>query len=202
MVLKKAHEETSIKLTKEINTFSPILMIEKPSSTNPCCEHIPLIEENARLKAQLEKGLVSCIQGEKNLNDLLSSQKEVIGKEGIGFGASSSKEKNKKRKNKKKKGKAPPPTKDVAFVKEGEKPQEKVAKVNEGGVAKRGDAIPNDFAIPNNPSYALCCTNDGHVYAKFIGSYDEYIAWSIWVPKTLVTNTRGPIREWVPKTKH
>ena len=51
--------------------------------------NIPLIEENARLKAQLEKGLVSCIQGEKNLNDLLSSQKEVIGKEGIGFGASS-----------------------------------------------------------------------------------------------------------------
>ena len=88
MVLKKAHEETSIKLTKEINTFSPILMIEKPSSTNPCCEHIPLIEENTMLKAQLEKGLVSCIQGEKNLNDLLSSQKEVIGKEGNGFGAS------------------------------------------------------------------------------------------------------------------
>jgi len=132
----------------------------------------------------------------------LSSQKEVIGKEGIGFGASSSKKKNKRRKNKKNKGKAPPPTKDVAFVKEGERPQEKVAKVNEGGVAKRGDAIPKDFAGPTNPSYALCCTNDGHVYAKFIGSYDEYIAWSIWVPKTLVTNARGPIREWVPKTKH
>ena len=87
-------------------------------------------------------------------------------------------------------------------MKEGEKPQEKVAKVNEGGVAKRGDAIPNDFVGPTNPSYVLCCTNDGHVYAKFIGSYDEYIAWSIWVPKTLVTNARGPIREWVPKTKH
>src|SRR3954468_6495397 len=105
MVLKKAHEETNIKLTKEINTFPPILMIEKPSSTNPCCEHIPLIEENARLNAQLEKGLISCIQGEKTLNDLLSSQKEVIRKEGIGFGASSSKKKNKKKKKKKKKKK-------------------------------------------------------------------------------------------------
>src|ERR1043165_8978919 len=103
MVLKKAHEETTIKLTKEINTFSPILMIEKPSSTNPCCEHIPLIEENTRLKPQLEKGLVSCIQGEKTLNDLLSSQKEVIGKEGISFGASSSKKKSNKKKNKNKK---------------------------------------------------------------------------------------------------
>src|SRR3954465_9746877 len=108
-------------------------MIEKPSSTNPCCEHIPLIEENARLKAQLEKGLVPCIQGEKNLNDLLSSQKEVIGKDDIGFGASSSKKKNKKRKNKKKKGKTSLPSKDVSFVKEGEKPQEKVVKTIKGG---------------------------------------------------------------------
>jgi hypothetical protein len=49
------------------------------------------------LKAQLEKGLVSCIQGEKNLNDLLSSQKEVIGKEGIGFGASSSRRRTTRR---------------------------------------------------------------------------------------------------------
>ena len=44
-----------------------------------------LVEENAKLKEQLEKGLVSCIQGEKNLNDLLSNQKEVVAKEGIGF---------------------------------------------------------------------------------------------------------------------
>src|SRR4051812_49039793 len=151
MALNKAREETNIQLTKEINTFSPIIMVEKPSSSNPCCEHVPLIEENARLKAQLEKGFVSCIQGEKNLNDLLSSQKEAIGKEGIGFGASSSKKKNKKNKKKKKKGKGPPPSKEGTFVKEGEKPQEKVVKAIEGGVAKRGDVIPNDFAGPTNP---------------------------------------------------
>ena len=132
----------------------------------------------------------------------MSSQKEVIGKEGIGFGASSSKKKNKKRKNKKKKGKAPPPSKEVTFVKEGEKPQEKVAKAIEGEMTKRSDTTPNDFAGPTNPSYVLCCTNDGHVYSKFVGSFDEYIAWSIWVPKTLVTNARGPIHEWVPKSKH
>src|SRR3954463_10051115 len=98
MILKKPHEEVNIQPTKEITNFPPIIMVEKPSSTNPCCEHVPLIEENTRLKAQLEKGLVSCIQGEKSLNDLLSSQKVVIGKEGIGFGASSSKKKNKKKK--------------------------------------------------------------------------------------------------------
>ena len=87
-------------------------------------------------------------------------------------------------------------------MKEGEKPKEQVAKAVEGGVSKRGNAIPNDFVGPTNPSFVLCSANGGHVYAKFVGSYDEYIAWYIWVPKTLVTNVRGPIREWVPKPKH
>ena len=49
---------------------------------------------------------------------------------------------------------------------------------------------------------ALCHASDGHVYAKFAGSPYEYIEWSIWVPKTPVTNIRGPITKWVPKTKH
>ena len=53
-----------------------------------------------------------------------------------------------------------------------------------------------------NPSYVLCRASDGHVYAKFVGSPYEYIEWSIWVPKTLVTNIKGPITKWVPKTKH
>ena len=53
-----------------------------------------------------------------------------------------------------------------------------------------------------NPSYVLCRASDGHVYAKFVGSPHEYIEWSIWVPKTLVTNIKGPIIKWVPKTKH
>ena len=74
------------------------------------------MEENAKLKEQLEKGLVTCIQGEKNLNDLLSNQKEVVGKEGIGF-APKSKKKKKKKKNDK--TKQPPPLKQT-FVKEGE----------------------------------------------------------------------------------
>ncbi|KIO96582.1 hypothetical protein QP38_2406 [Levilactobacillus brevis] len=58
--------------------------------------------------------------------------------------------------------------------------------------------IAGDF----NPSYVLCRASDGNVFAKFVGSYDEYIEWFIWVPKTLVTNLRGPIKEWVPKSKH
>ena len=80
MNLKEAHGELHFKLTKEIATIHPCIVIENPKSTNPCCEHASLVEENSILKAQLEKGLVSCIQGEKSLNDLLSSQNEVIGK--------------------------------------------------------------------------------------------------------------------------
>jgi hypothetical protein len=50
-------------------------VIEVPSSTNPYCDHANIFEENSRLKAEHAKGLATCIQGEKNLNDLLSSQR-------------------------------------------------------------------------------------------------------------------------------
>ena len=41
-----------------------------------------------------------------------------------------------------------------------------------------------------------------YTFAKFVGTnYDDY-AWTIWVPKTLVANIKGPITKWVPKTKH
>ena len=115
--------------------------------SKPCFEHASLVEENSRLKAQVEKGLVSSILGDKSLNDLLSSQKEVIGKEGIGFGAVPSKKKNKT------KGTTPPET--IKFVKEGEIPKKNVAKTGEGGRATRGNATPPDFASPSNPSYVL-----------------------------------------------
>jgi hypothetical protein len=49
-------------------------VIEVPCSSNPICDHSDIIEENIRLKAELAKGLATCIQGEKNLNDLLSNQ--------------------------------------------------------------------------------------------------------------------------------
>jgi hypothetical protein len=49
------------------------------------------------LKAELAKDFITCIQGEKNLDDLLSIQRMNVGKEGIGFVAESSKKKNKKK---------------------------------------------------------------------------------------------------------
>ena len=70
--------------------------------------------------------------------------------------------------------------------------------VKKGNTTSPSSNKAGDF----NPSYVLCRASDGHVYAKFVGSSYEYIEWSIWVPKTLVTNIKGPITQWVPKTKH
>ena len=163
-------------------------------STNPLCVKASLIEENTRLKAQLEKGLASCIQGEKNLNDLLSNQKGVVGKEGIGFTPNSKKVNNKKKK-------ATPPSKDIVFVKEGE-----LAKANDNSIGSgnvtRGNATHNNFAGKYNPSYVLLKSTNGCVFAKYVGSsYGDDYHYAIWVPKTLVTNKRGPIPKWVPKSK-
>jgi len=148
------------------------------------------------LKGQLEKGLVSCIQGEKNLNDLLTNQKGVVAKEGIGYVPKS---KNKKKNDK---AKRPPPLKQT-FVKEGEgATKDKEKNSMRGSDAKKGNSSLPNKADDFNPSYVLCRASDGHVYAKFVGSPYEYIEWSIWVPKNLVTIIKGPITKWVPKTKH
>jgi hypothetical protein len=155
---------------------------------------VHLVEENAKLKEQLDKGLVTCIKGEKNLNGLLSNQKEVVAKEGLGFVPKS-------KKKKKSKTKQPLPLKEV-FVKEGEGvPKVKKNKVV-GGDAKKGKTTPPNKADDFNPSYVSCRASDGHVYAKFAGSSYEYIEWYIWVSKSLFTNLKGPIQKWVPKSKH
>ena len=155
-----------------------------------------LVEENAKLKGQLERGLATCIQGKKNLNDLLINQKGVVAKEGVGYVPDS---KNKKKNDKTKR---PPPLMQT-FVKEGESASEEKKKNNaKGGVVKKGNVTPRIKAGDFNPSYVLCRASDGHVYDKFVGSLHEYIEWSIWVPNTLVTNIKGPITKWVPKTKH
>ena len=105
-----------------------MVLIDNANATNPCCEHVHLVEENAKLKDQLEKGLVTFIQGEKNFNDLLSNRKEVVAKKGIGFAPKS---KSKKKKNDK--IKRPPPL-NQTFVKEGDgaskKKKEKVKEVD------------------------------------------------------------------------
>jgi hypothetical protein len=68
--------------------------------------------------------------------------------------------------------------------------------------ATRGKATHDDHVGISNPHYVLFCNYYGDVYEKYVGPNDVYISWSIWVPKTLVTNKRGPTKKWGPKTKH
>ena len=75
-------------------------------------------------------------------------------------------------------------------------------KVFGGNKAPKGKVIKNDRMGLDNPHYELFTDYYGDVYGRYVGPYDGYIAYSIWVPKTLVTNMKGPIEKWVPKTKH
>ena len=147
--LKESHDQLQVKLTKEKATFPHMVLIDNANVTNPYCEHVHLVEENAKLKEQLEKGLVSCIQGEKNLNDLFSNQKEVVGNEGIGF---ASKPKNKKKNDK---AKRPPPLKQT-FGNEGEGASKEKKNNEKGGGVKKGNATPSNKDDNFNPSYVLC----------------------------------------------
>ena len=48
--LKESHDQLQVKLTKEIATCPPFVLIDNAHATNPCCEHEHLVEENAKLK--------------------------------------------------------------------------------------------------------------------------------------------------------
>jgi hypothetical protein len=212
-------------------------LIEVPCSSNSICDHSDIIEENNRLKAELAKGLATCIQGEKNLNDLLNNQRLYKGKEGLGFVAESSKKgdhclvampskkkKNKKNKNKAKPAAAPAPHVpfDICYTEEeweelnGKKETEETGVSGSKGpkspvssstpkspLPKTGVSGPshNNFAGKYNPHYVLLRDYYGDIYAKYVGPYDGYIKYAIWVPKILVTNKRGPIQRWGPKIK-
>jgi hypothetical protein len=215
---------------------------EVPCSSNPLCDHSDIIEDNNRLKAKLAKGLATCIQGEKNLNDLLNNQRMIKGKEGLrfvlesskkgglGFVAESSKKKKNKKKKKKKKKKKPAaaPSPYVPFdicytEEEWEELKGKEKEIEDTGVSRSkgpeslaGSSCPeslgpntgvfgpthNDFVEKYNPHYVLLRDYYGDVYAKYVCPYDGYIEYAIWVPKILVTNRRGPIKKWGPKSKN
>jgi hypothetical protein len=53
-------------------------------------------------------------------------------------------------------------------------------------------------------TYVLCKDTDGNVLARYVGPRDGYAYrwYSIWVPKSLVANARGPISQWAPKPKN
>src|ERR1041384_3543924 len=199
ITLTESYNQLKASTLKSLSTFFP-----NDACASNSIDYASLLFENKKLKDQLEKGLVSCIQGEKNLNELLSNKKECVAKEGIGFDPSQKKKKNKhkkKKKNKKKKHQATPPQQKITFEQEGHKEKERgKEKVGEDAISKEV-APSSNYAGMNNPSYVLMRRNGGYNFAKFVGTnYDDY-AWTIWVPKTLVANSLGPIEKWGPKNK-
>ena len=80
ITLTESYNQLKASTLKSFATFSP-----NDACASNSIDYASLLVENKKLKDQLEKGLVSCIQGEKNLNELLSNQKECVAKEGIGM---------------------------------------------------------------------------------------------------------------------
>ena len=64
------------------------------------------------------------------------------------------------------------------------------------GVVIRDETTRSDFAGTNNPHHILYVDYYGDVHAKYVGPSVDFIAYSIWVPKTLVANMRGYIQRW------
>jgi hypothetical protein len=186
--LRTTYDQLHASHMKTLGTpISPIIVDLNAYASNILCDQASLLEENKKLKAQLEKGLISCIQGEKNLNEVLSNQKVNSSRGGLGFNSNNNKI-------------APPPQK-INFVQEGHKGNvSKNANVT-NVIASKSIPTHNNFAGKYNPSYALCKYDDGYVYARYVGPCNEYAfrEYAIWVPKTLVTNVKGPIVKWVPK---
>ena len=93
----KSKEEDLTLLTKSFETLkltyletlakaysSPIINVDA-CTTNSSSDLASILEENRFLKAQIEKGLMTCAQGQKNLNEVLSQHNEVFAKEESGL---------------------------------------------------------------------------------------------------------------------
>ena len=158
------------------------------SSTPITCDHANIIEENARLKINLPK---SISLGKK---PFVPSQK---GRFGLGFV-----EEEKEKESFMKDARTPQTKKaNMASAPQAKRvPQAKKVNIASGGVT-RDKTTSDDFAGKTNPHYIIFVDYYGDVYAKFIGPRNVPKALSIWVPKTLVANKRGPIEKWGPKSK-
>lgn len=82
-------------------------------------------------------------------------------------------------------------------MREGHKEKGKVV----SGSATRGLPTLNKTTEFMPPSYVLSKSKEGEVYAKFVGPRNAFLFYAIWIPKTLVTNVRGPMTKWAPQTK-
>src|SRR3954469_16897392 len=72
--LKKNLEDHKLAHIKTLTKMYPPTIIHVDAcATNSTLDQASLIEENLALHAQLKKGLLTCAQGEKNLNDVFKS---------------------------------------------------------------------------------------------------------------------------------
>jgi hypothetical protein len=156
--------KVNLKIAKEATKFPSSTFVASSCHTNPLYEKDPL-------------------KGDERLDELLSAQKQHADKTGLGFIPKSKKKRNKKKNNKYKKFPVPPPPKkripnDICFDEDGNvfEKEGDLLKVVFGN-AKKAMPNHNNFAGKHNPSYVICRSYDGHVYAKFVGSPNEYIAW-------------------------
>ena len=131
----------------------------------------------------------SFVSKKKGLDNILAQKKVRAPNQGLGYNP---------RKNK---NNTTLPKK-TNFVHKGHKVD--VSEKKDVGIGNVTRGNPNQhFAGNFNPSYVLCKGTNGIVYAKYVGPRNDYAyrLYSIWVPKMLVTNVKGPIAKWVPKSK-
>ena len=81
--LSEKNEQLRTHHLKTLATPSaPIVVDMNACATNSLIKQASLVEENKRLKAQLEKGMAKCAQGKKNLDEVLSHHKATPSSEG------------------------------------------------------------------------------------------------------------------------
>src|SRR4051812_3629791 len=84
--LKKNLEAHKLAHIKTLTKMSPPTIVHIDAcATNSTLDQESLFKENLGLHAQLKKGLLTCPQGQRNLNDVLSHHKDYFAKEGLGF---------------------------------------------------------------------------------------------------------------------
>jgi hypothetical protein len=171
--LREDHDQLQVVHNEVIGTINdPILVDDTTCASNSSFVQASRVDKN-----------------KKGLDNVLTQQKTRTPKQGLGY-------------NPRKNRKDVIPPKKVNFVQEGHKINENDKKGV--GVGKVTKGNPNHhFVREFNPSYMLCKGTNGNVYAKYVGPRNEYAyaLYSIWVPKMLVTNVKGPIAKWVPKSK-
>ena len=130
------------------------------------------------MKVELAKATsakTSIPKGKEKVVTHVVERKQHKGKEGLGYVA--------KKKNNNKNSKRVHANKNIIA----------------SGVVIRDETTHSDFAGTKNPHHILYVDYYGDVHAKYVGPVVDFIYYSIWVPKTLVANVRGPIERWGPK---